>query len=547
LCTEVQLINISFNTQQVYVKKNVDEFIIHKPREYQTDAYNLLKNLKSAVLTMPCGMGKSRTAIMLASQYPNILLVSPLRVLAQQLLYLFAKYLGDKYEPILISSDGLRNEDKISKLLKDKNIISCTFDSVDVALKVVSNLAGVYVIVDEFHNLSPANITSKTDHIYKLLNNDKFKKLYMSATPLANFKSDAQYSYQWNDAIKNKYICDFKFVLPDIDDKLEKFKLLLGEIDKDIDFKMYCKAYFIVRSMLFYANKKCIAYLTSIDKAELFLKCVDIMSKLMNVKINTWQIDCNTSKTKREDILSGFKTSTDVAMIVNVHILDEGVNIDDCDSVFVAQPNDNIANLVQRMSRGNRITPNKNVCYVYLWAVQNKVDAILDYIMNNTANFAKDKVFKMNFDKPVVKVGKHIIVKPVVEIISESHKSESGTESDSEDFERYEKAEVVDEKPKKVGKFYCIYCDYSTTTKQSLKIHNRSKKHITNAKENGKFPCEYCGTVFPDRMRKWRHMQKCSEIPEKDKIENEIKKATKDVTFINEVAKIAAKNLSIKS
>lgn len=178
------------------MKKNVDEFIIHKPREYQTDAYNLLKNLKSAVLTMTCGMGKSRTAIMLASQYPNILLVAPLRVLTQQLLYLFSKYIGNKYEPILISSDGSRNESKINKLLRDKNIMSCTFDSVDVALKVVSNLAGVYVIVDEFHNLSPVNITSKNDHIYKLLNNDKFKKLYMSATPLANFKSDAQYSYQ---------------------------------------------------------------------------------------------------------------------------------------------------------------------------------------------------------------------------------------------------------------------------------------------------------------------------------------------------------------
>jgi superfamily II DNA or RNA helicase len=147
-------------------------------------------------------------------------------------------------------------------------------------------------------------------------------------------------------------------------------------------------------------------------------------------------------------------------MIVNVHILDEGINIDDCDSVFVAQPNDNIANLVQRMSRGNRITPNKQVCYVYLWAVQNKVDTILDYIMNNTANFCKDKVFKMNFDNPVVKVGKHVVVEPkVVKAII--------------------KVNSNDTKPKKVSKislnlnakYICECCDYNTTVKQGFKKH----------------------------------------------------------------------------
>jgi superfamily II DNA or RNA helicase len=232
----------------------------------------------------------------------------------------------------------------------------------------------------------------------------------------------------------------------------------------------------------------------------------------MNVKINLWQIDCYTSKTKREDILSGFKTSTDIAMIVNVHILDEGVNIDVCDSVFVAQPNDNIANLVQRMSIGNRITPNKNVCYVYLWAVQKKVDAILDYVMNNTSNFCKDKIFKMNFDKPVIKVAR-VIVKP---------KEQNVVKQKVEIDIAVKSVKVI---KSKTSKFHCLICDYKTDVKQSFNKHNKSDKHICNAQNKGMLICDFCGLIFETKLQKWRHMQKC------------------DQRVINEVQNIDEKNI----
>ena len=55
-----------------------------------------------------------------------------------------------------------------------------------------------------------------------------------------------------------------------------------------------------------------------------------------------------------------------LSIIINVHILDEGIDIPQCDSVYITQPNNNIINIVQRMCRANKITQNKkNVKYIY--------------------------------------------------------------------------------------------------------------------------------------------------------------------------------------
>ena len=55
-----------------------------------------------------------------------------------------------------------------------------------------------------------------------------------------------------------------------------------------------------------------------------------------------------------------------LSIIINVHILDEGIDITQCDSVYITQPNNNIINIVQRMCRANKITQNKkNVKYIY--------------------------------------------------------------------------------------------------------------------------------------------------------------------------------------
>ena len=70
----------------------------------------------------------------------------------------------------------------------------------------------------------------------------------------------------------------------------------------------------------------------------------------------------------------------------------KGVDIHECDSIFITKPNDNMTNLIQRMTRCNRILPNKNICYIYLWNDDKIINKISDYLTNI------DNYIKLNYE-----------------------------------------------------------------------------------------------------------------------------------------------------
>ena len=128
------------------------------------------------------------------------------------------------------------------------------------------------------------------------------------------------------------------------------------------------------------------------------------MQKLLNIKVSTYQIDCLTKKTKRAEYINKFKSNVNLSLMLNVQILNEGIDIPICDSVFVTNPNNNIENLVQRMSRSNRIYHTKTECRIYMYCGEKKISKILDYINTNTNNELTDKIYKIRFDnkeKPI--------------------------------------------------------------------------------------------------------------------------------------------------
>ena len=85
--------------------------------------------------------------------------------------------------------------------------------------------------------------------------------------------------------------------------------------------------------------------------------------------------------------------------MLNVQILNEGINIVECDSVYITDPSNNIDNLIQRMSRSNRILKDKQECRIYLWCSEKKVNKIMNYINENTNNELVNKIFKLRFEK----------------------------------------------------------------------------------------------------------------------------------------------------
>jgi superfamily II DNA or RNA helicase len=404
---KIQFINLPFNNSTIDIIENIERSLVI--RDYQQEAYDKLVNKKNSILSLPCGMGKTFITSLMAKHYDNIIILSPLRYLAFQTLENFKKYLGLDYSPILISLDGKRNLDDINSYIKTKNIFSSTYDSVDIVIQLIDKLQNVYIVIDEFHNLSDNNINDINNDMYKIINN-KSDKIFVSATPLKDFMNITNiYNYDWKDAISNKYICDFSIFIPD---KNEDYQLFVDMINKTCNCnneKVLKKAYFMLKSMLFNGDKKCICYMTTIKKANDMFNILGWLSNLLGIEIEYWQIDCNTSKTVRTKIINTFTETSKIAILINVHILDEGVNIPLCDSVFITQPSNNMINIIQRMCRSNRITENKTNCNIYLWCHEKKADLILNYIFENTDGFIKDKVFIYNTEKKII--GKHIINK----------------------------------------------------------------------------------------------------------------------------------------
>ena len=123
--------------------------------------------------------------------------------------------------------DGTRNEQIILSSFKDKNIISSTFDSVDILNNIIGSLNNSIIFVDEFHNLSNSNLNNFDNPIFKLLHSHD-KIIFMSATPPNDYMNYSHifgnfiYKYSWKNAIKNKYICDLKLILPENIDETKK-------------------------------------------------------------------------------------------------------------------------------------------------------------------------------------------------------------------------------------------------------------------------------------------------------------------------------------
>ena len=112
--------NIEFIKQEII--DNTQPIILNKtilsPYYYQIEAYEQLKNSKRAILNLPCGMGKTLTSIMIGKDYDNIIIISPLIAYSKQNLERFQNELIDeKYNSIIINSEGIRDKDEILHLL----------------------------------------------------------------------------------------------------------------------------------------------------------------------------------------------------------------------------------------------------------------------------------------------------------------------------------------------------------------------------------------------------------------------------------------------
>jgi superfamily II DNA or RNA helicase len=387
-----------------------------KPRDYQIEAYNTLQNEHRSILEMPCGTGKTLITYLISLNYKNIILLSPLISTTEQLITHYKNYYSKETEPIcytIINSQNTRDINSI-EISDNKNIIGSTFHSCDVINKLLEKIEGsTFIIIDECHNLSNANIIDNNNEINKLLLGN-YKILFVTATPknyennYINIFGNIKYTLDWKYAIENKYICDYNFYYPNNDKIIEhitNIKFDTSIIEKTI---LINKAFFLLESIKTLNIKKCIVYLKTIHESDLFENILKTINIYFELSLIVYNINYNTSKTKRNLSLTKFKNNkTKINIMLNVHILDEGIDIPECDSVYLTHPNNNPVNIIQRISRANRLSNYKNKAHILLWTksqmnLENIINQIKAHIpvnfSNINSNYINNKTDIINID-----------------------------------------------------------------------------------------------------------------------------------------------------
>ena len=408
------------------------------PYDYQIEAINKLKQFKRSILSLCCGMGKTLCSIYWGDRFDIIIIFAPLKQHCSQNLERFKIELPER-KSLIIDSDGTRNIDEIISYLFNQDsdsdssesecnkfILSVTFKSADIIEELLNYMEENYInstvgiIVDEFHNLTYNDMVNCDEDIddistpmYNILSNsnDNYNFLFMSATPkVYNYDEDEAdlsedtygifeeitgsfddaYIYDFGKAITNNYVTDYEVFIPDIkiansnNTIKECYKYLnINEMNLN-DLDLDSKVQYLLRALDENGHSKCITYLTSKDECykykESFNKIKDYYCMDLYIDI----IVSDISQTNRNEILNKFRKSTIKSIILSVRILDECIDIPECDSIFIPNPasSKNKIRTIQRICRSIRKDKNninkKSGIYLYT----NEYSEISDFIIN---------------------------------------------------------------------------------------------------------------------------------------------------------------------
>ena len=165
---------------------------------------------------------------MISKRYEQeVIILSPLKQSARQNLDKCIEY-GYPHKTLFVDSDGGGDIQLIEKIIKENEnfLITAIFRRIDVIYKALEFMDEVFIIVEEFHNISKSNITNESDNFYEVLHSDS-KMMFMPATPRVyevddddiecpEIFGDVYYNMSFSHAIENKYVTDYKIWLPSI-------------------------------------------------------------------------------------------------------------------------------------------------------------------------------------------------------------------------------------------------------------------------------------------------------------------------------------------
>jgi superfamily II DNA or RNA helicase len=389
------------NKNKKIIENNIIEY---KPYNYQLDAFNKINEYfkfnNRCILNLPCGTGKTFTSFLISQNYKQIIFVSPLIEFSRQNLDRFVDY-GYKYKTKIINSDNDRNITSINEFIDNnkKFLISTTYDSMDLINECMDKFDNPLFIIDEFHNISINNLSNKDDYIYKLLFSNH-KILFLSATPrIYNLEDNFKYSLDYsidsdiknnsdnsdnsddsddendnkdnifgkivykmsiNEAIKNKYICDYKIYIPFFEqDNKDFYNDINDEINYKIDDINKNKMIYLFISLINTNSKKTIIYCNEINEINEMIKIFKSLNEYFSLDVNIQSITSKNNYKERKEILNTFEyDNNNIQLLFSCRILDECIDIPLCDSIYITYPSNSKIRNIQRISRALRINKN---------------------------------------------------------------------------------------------------------------------------------------------------------------------------------------------
>ena len=165
---------------------------------------------------------------------------------------------------------------------------------------------------------------------------------------------------------------------------------------------------FILKGLLFTGSKRCIIYLTSkediFDYEDLMIKKAE---SFHGIKLNTFKIYEGILPNKRKTQIQEFESNININelnIMFSIRILDEGIDIVKCDSIFITHISDNTSEkrTVQRMCRANRLDEDNpcKIANIFIWTDDNnKICNMLNYLKLEDPTFSsKIKSITINYD-----------------------------------------------------------------------------------------------------------------------------------------------------
>ena len=363
---------------------------IIKPYDYQNKIIKLAEEyyknnpLGSGIISCPCGTGKTLISCYIAMNYKIVIMITPLKQYAKQNIDRFQLYEQDRVS-LLIDSDGSRDLIEINKFIKNNNkiLLSVTYKSCDI-INLLDLNDNYFVIFDEFHNFSYNNIYDEENDIYKLINNDNIKKLYLSATPriyelednndidVNEIFGDYIYKMSFNEAINNKYISDYELYLPIFSNESNEE---INNLNIHEDYLL--KLQFLIEAIKMCGNLKIIVYVITHEEIDTFISEFNKLNEYYVYDVDINKITCDDSYNKRTKILDNFNNSNKINILLSVHILDEAIDIPSCNAIYMSYVSNSKIKNIQRMSRAMRYQNNK-IAKIFLFCKD--IDESISYI-----------------------------------------------------------------------------------------------------------------------------------------------------------------------